>query len=522
TYCVYISTMLQRSVVHNVLKSLNRLMATRSMLVESTSHIQTAKPFKDIPGPRGVYLWPVIGAFLHFKPFTQFTTESNHTLIAELLTKYGPLIKLRFGRLMVIVSDPKDIETVYRNEGKYPMTASFDIEEMIVRRTSSPVKSITLAQGEDWHKLRAPINKLLMKVDSATHYLEPHNQVANKFVDILATQNLKPQELQTLFARYAAEGAGLVVFNTRLGFLEGQLSEELSDFLDATKTLFSILQDVILGKSVGHRWYKSKTYQDYARALGIIGGSCAVHSLKAHQVLEERKRAGTLTDEEPNLLLSLLKEENLQRADVDTMLISLYTAGAESTAKILETLFYNLAKNPETQEKLRQEIFRKLNTRDHVTATDLANLSYLKACLKESFRLCPPVCNTMVRLLPIDVCLSGYNVPARTPIMIYPNAKCISGFQDPLTYMPERWLQNNGLAKHDPLAKIAVLPFGLGPRNCAGQRIAVQEIYLATIKVLQKMRIELHPESSDVEFVYRIFLQPKVPIHFKFTALQKC
>ncbi|KAK0060683.1 cytochrome P450 12e1 mitochondrial, partial [Biomphalaria pfeifferi] len=75
----------------------------------------------------------------------QFTTETNHTLIAELLTKYGPLIKLRFGRLIVIVSDPKDIETVYRNEGKYPMTASFDIEEMIVLRTSSPVKSITLA-----------------------------------------------------------------------------------------------------------------------------------------------------------------------------------------------------------------------------------------------------------------------------------------------------------------------------------------------------------------------------------------
>ena len=47
---------------------------------------------------------------------------------------------------------------------------------------------------------------------------------------------------------------------------------------------------------------------------------------------------------------------------------------------------YNLARFPEVQEKLYQEIESVLGEDDDVTPKHLAKLSYLKACLKESMR----------------------------------------------------------------------------------------------------------------------------------------
>ena len=48
---------------------------------------------------------------------------------------------------------------------------------------------------------------------------------------------------------------------------------------------------------------------------------------------------------------------------------------------------YNLARFPEVQEKLYQEIESVFGKDDDVTPQHIAKLRYLKACLKESMRL---------------------------------------------------------------------------------------------------------------------------------------
>lgn len=60
---------------------------------------------------------------------------------------------------------------------------------------------------------------------------------------------------------------------------------------------------------------------------------------------------------------------------------------------------------------------------------------------------------------------------------------CKNEFANPDQYIPERWLRSSDgyLPKDEP--KMAVLPFGYGPRNCIGRRFAEQEVYLAAIKV---------------------------------------
>ncbi|KAH9509904.1 hypothetical protein Btru_044588 [Bulinus truncatus] len=218
----------------------------------------------------------------------------------------------------------------------------------------------------------------------------------------------------------------------------------------------------------------------------------------------------------PNLLHNLLSDKALDDDSVSQILESLFIGGTDSTAGSLTALFYNLARNPDKQEKLASEVRRFIGRTGEVTPEILNQMHYLKACLKESFRLHYPV-SAVFRVLQTDITVSGYHVPAGVQIFLVNALTCEHKFENPGGFIPERWLRSANGRLEDQIPKNAVLPFGMGPRNCVGRRFAEQEINLATIKVLQKLKIGLADQSRDAEFVYRIFLQPSNPIHFVFT-----
>jgi cytochrome P450 family 12 len=77
---------------------------------------------------------------------------------------------------------------------------------------------------------------------------------------------------------------------------------------------------------------------------------------------------------------------------------------------VVSTL-YSLAKNPEKQEILRQEILKVLPTKDtKMDEKSLDNVPYLRAAIKESLRI-NPVFGANVRAAEYDLALSGYQVP---------------------------------------------------------------------------------------------------------------
>lgn len=62
-------------------------------------------------------------------------------------------------------------------------------------------------------------------------------------------------------------------------------------------------------------------------------------------------------------------------------------------------MLYFLAKNPEKQEKLREEIFAIVGPKgSRITSSALEELHYLKACINESLRLVVSEINTKLHL----------------------------------------------------------------------------------------------------------------------------
>ena len=119
-----------------------------------------------------------------------------------------------------------------------------------------------------------------------------------------------------------------------------------------------------------------------------------------------------------------------------------------------------MARNPEKQEKLRQEILSF--GKEDMTAQDIGQMRYFRACLQESFRMNPTIAN-MIRVLPHDTVIRGYNIPAGTMVTWFnsvigndPNL-----FPEPDKYIPERWIDNPDLEKY-------FVPFTKGSRQCLG------------------------------------------------------
>lgn len=77
----------------------------------------------------------------------------------------------------------------------------------------------------------------------------------------------------------------------------------------------------------------------------------------------------------------------------------------------MSNFLYYMAKNPEKQEKLRDEIKNlPLDVNGELTPSSFLKAPYLRACLKEVMRLAPIVPGT-ARAAGKDLVLKGYHIP---------------------------------------------------------------------------------------------------------------
>lgn len=100
----------------------------------------------------------------------------------------------------------------------------------------------------------------------------------------------------------------------------------------------------------------------------------------------------------------------------------LVIAGSETTATALAGAAYFLAKHPEVQRKLAQEVRSSFTSETEIDFFSVNKLGYLLAVLDESMRMFPPVPNQLPRKSQVDDVISGYHVPggvSHAPIRYY-------------------------------------------------------------------------------------------------------
>lgn len=109
-----------------------------------------------------------------------------------------------------------------------------------------------------------------------------------------------------------------------------------------------------------------------------------------------------------NVFYSILSEKDLDIRDKKSAIIDFIAAGIETLANTLIFILHHVTNKKGTWELIKEEFDHCSN---EIDSNDLAQAVFTKACLQETYRICPTAF-CLARILQEDACLSGYNIKA--------------------------------------------------------------------------------------------------------------
>jgi len=164
--------------------------------------------------------------------------------------------------------------------------------------------------------------------------------------------------------------------------------------------------------------------------------------------------------------------------------MSIIVAGHETTAAVLNSVWYLLSQHPEVEAKLHAEV-DAMELADLRLAT-IESLHYTHQVILEALRLYPPVWVLTRRCLHADR-LAGYQAPAGTDVFMSPYVvqRDPRHWPEPDEFRPDRFGGGAESAAH----RFAFIPFSAGPRHCVGETFATYEMAIHIYQAARQFRL---------------------------------
>jgi cytochrome P450 len=239
----------------------------------------------------------------------------------------------------------------------------------------------------------------------------------------------------------------------------------------------------------------------------------AIHAI-IDRIIAERRRTSTRVSDLLTMLMEARDENGAPMSDKQLRdeLITLLTAGHETTTLALAWTCFLISTRPEVMERMAAEA-ALLSGRAPVYE-DLMKLRYSRMVVEESMRLYPPVW-TISRTAVNQDEIGGFHIPAGSEILIFPyiTQRHPKWWPEAETFRPERFAPENSAAR----PRYAYLPFGAGPRTCIGLNFAMTEILAVLALLLQRFRLRLGIDPARVYPEPSVTLQPRpgVPVRLE-------
>ncbi|XP_022096144.1 cytochrome P450 10-like [Acanthaster planci] len=492
----------------------------RTGSVTGPNALSTARPYEEVPGPKGL---PVLGTLLDYTKLGDYSLEKMHEAIVDRFKKYGPIYKENIaGAEAVHILDPKDVADLFRNEGRTPRRIIME-PMAFYRKIRKKNAGIANLQGEQWRKWRSALQHIMLKPKSVADWIPNMEACANDFIEMMAARRDDKGEVPDYLGqihKWALESSFSIVFGKRIGCLDPSTdtNPDAAKLISSTNDFFTGLCNLTFGFPLYKYGIRTKKWSKFANAQDLLYNTAVKY---IHQYIEEMNNRDATSpadgqkdigDEQATVIDYLLRRGTLEFEDLCTLTNDLLLAAIDTTSNLMAFCLYCLAKNPEVQERLHEEVNRVLPAGTPATAEALQTIPYLKAVVKETTRVFPPVDGTS-RYSNDDIAVRGYRIPANTLVRVH----CLSGqmpqyFKEHHKFKPERWIR--GHKEFEDIDPFLVLPFGTGSRMCLGRRLAEQEVYLLLARLVQRFTIEWHHE--DLDYLFRLTNVPSRPLELTF------
>jgi len=219
----------------------------------------------------------------------------------------------------------------------------------------------------------------------------------------------------------------------------------------------------------------NRRFNRASRALGDV----------LRSAVADRRTRGDDGDDLLEMLLRFRDETGapLGEQELQNQMLTALVAAPENTSSTLSWALYLLARDPEAESRLRDEVSAVLGERTP-TVDDLPRLPYTAAVIAETMRLYPGAWSFDRRALGDDL-VCGHKVPRGALVFVSPylTHRHPEFWTDPERFAPERFLDGTRAE-----SRAGYLPFGIGPRQCVGDRFARMTLELVLPMLLQRFR----------------------------------
>ncbi|KAL5974210.1 hypothetical protein ACLOJK_030873 [Asimina triloba] len=168
-------------------------------------------------------------------------------------------------------------------------------------------------------------------------------------------------------------------------------------------------------------------------------------------------------------------------------------AAIETTLWSMEWAIAELVNHPEAQSRIRDEISTVLGGRP-VTESNLHELPYLQAAIKETLRLHTPIPLLVPHMNLEEATLDGYTIPKGSKVVV--NAWWLANnpawWNKPEEFRPERFMEEEAAteaAVGGGKVDFRYLPFGVGRRSCPGIILALPILGIVIGKLVKNFKM---------------------------------
>ncbi|XP_059454173.1 cytochrome P450 CYP73A100-like [Corylus avellana] len=449
--------------------------------------------------PPGPFSIPIFGNWL------QVGNDLNHGVLATMAQTYGPLFLLKLGsKNLAVVSNPELATQVLHTQGvefgSRPRNVVFDIF------TGNGQDMVFTVYSDHWRKMRR-----IMTLPFFT------NKVVHSYSDMweeemdLVVDDLKKDEMVKTKGLVIRKRLQLMLYNImyRMMFDAKFESQEDPLFIDATRfnaersrlaqsfeynygDFIPLLRPFLRG-------YLNKCRDLQSRRLAFFNNFFVEKRRKIMAANGEKHKISCAID---HIIDAEMKGE-ISEANVLYIVENINVAAIETTLWSMEWAIAELVNHPTVQRKIRDEISTALKGQP-VTESNLHELPYLQATVKETLRLHSPIPLLVPHMNLEEAKLGGYTIPKESKVVV--NAWWLSNnpewWKNPEEFRPERFLEEEGGTDAAVGGKVdfRFLPFGMGRRSCPGIILALPILSLVIAKLVCnfEMKAPVGMEKIDV------------------------
>ncbi|KAM3608172.1 uncharacterized protein V6R79_020422 [Siganus canaliculatus] len=468
------------------------------------------KTMDELPGPSFMTTLHWLFVKGYFQTTQQMQIE--HSKI------YGPIWKSTYGPMVVVnVASAELIEQMLRQEGRLPVRTDMP-HWRSYRELRNQAHGPLTELGPNWQRMRSILNPRMLKPKHVSSYSNTINEVVTDFIDRVTWlketngEGVMVHDLAGELYKFSFEGICSVLFENRMGCMNETVPEETQKFIASVGEMLRLTQ--ILPIIPKYLWPYVPHWKSFVEKWDHL---FKVAEELVQKKMEEIQEKVDLDQEvEGAYLTHLLLSKKMTVTEILASITELLLAGVDTTSNTISWSLYLLAKNPDIQEELYQEVISVCPGDKLPTSEDFAQMPYLKAIIKETLRMYPVVPGNARLTVEDEIVVGDYLFPKNTLFHLchYCASYDENVFANPHTFLPQRWLRSD--AEEKSKHPFGSLPFGFGIRACLGRRVAELEMYLALSRLIKHFEMRPDPAGTTVKPITRTLLCPAEPINLQF------